>query len=243
MTTTTAPVKTGLGLTLPFPVPAKPPAPPAGAVVLQTPAEPEAPPEPDTVELRIDQARMFLAKNEWSGALVFSEIVEVFREMRKQDIVPLATNVDALVEAYEDEERLADHAQEYVEKTSLFVLKVLLAAKFIDKERGWSGPPELEVAFKEFDKMTSDFRAHVLQTMIIQQQADAAAADGDDDAVDPDAPTDPAITPPAAPAPATPTEPAAPATDPPAEPDGVDDGGDGLDDPDGLGDDDDGDET
>lgn len=181
--------------------------------------------ELDDFERAVEHARRFLAKNDFSPAVMFSEIIELFKKARLEQ-AGTAKTVDALVVAYEEEEELGDHAEDYCVEVSAFILDFMIGHGYLDKEKGWTEkcPDALKAGFLRIEKSTIELRAHIAQTMTV-------AEDGDEDDPDPDEPTQPSAPSPAPAAPtdpAVPTEPAAPAPGEEADDDADDDDDDGL---------------
>ncbi len=213
-----------------------------------TTAPAPAAPTPDAVDIfeqKIAKAKQFLKGQKWdeknaagSAAFMFEELVQLFKHVRSADIVPVAQKVEEIIDYLDDEESLAEHANDYLVELSAFMLKALIRAGYLDQKKGWTGPEDLAEEFRELDQKTADFRTHVLAAL-----EDDDDDDDDDEADEGAAPAPPApargleLAPPpaqaAAPDPAPPGDPAPP----PGDGDDTDDSDD-----DDNGDDDDGDD-
>lgn len=127
-------------------------------------------------EKAVVKARTFLAASGNGGQLVlFNEIVALMKITRREHAVT-AANVDAVIEHFEDEETLAEHAEEFVPQVASLILELVTAANFVDKEKGWTGPVELGEKFKKVDQLIVDFNVHVAKTVLIQREEEAADA-------------------------------------------------------------------
>lgn len=176
------------------------------------PAKPTlVPPPVDDFEQKIAKAKKFILATSPASVFLFDELVALLQVARAENGVT-AGRVDDVVDYLDQEESLAEHAEDYVAEVSAFMLKALVLAKFIDGEKAtWIGPPELAAEFAAIDEATNAFRLHVLETLSDEEEDDAK----------PEEPTQPGVKPPEAP-----SAPPSPATAP-DDPDG-----DGLEDDD-----------